>query len=310
MSPCTWPRRRARLTPLYEPELDRHDAAGLTLLSELPRAIRETASSSCTTSRSSTSSRASWPASRRSCAGSIPTRGLIAPGDFVPAAEKTGLIEPLTRYVLDEALGQLARWSSDGHGFKVAVNLSMRNLHDPELPEQVARLLRKWAPAGRPPDRRDHRERDRLGSRQDGGRDPRAQGARRRHRDRRLRHGLHLARLPRPARDHAAQDRSLVRAEHGRRRRRRRDRALDHHARARPRARGRGRGRRDEGHVRPARRSRLRPRPGLLAEPAAAAGRADASGSPARARCAARPRPDRQVSSASQFGASSPIQAP
>ena len=39
-----------------------------------------------------------------------PTRGLISPGEFVPAAEKTGLIEPLTRYVLDEALGQLARW--------------------------------------------------------------------------------------------------------------------------------------------------------------------------------------------------------
>ena len=70
------------------------------------------------------------------------------PGEFVPAAEKTGLIEPLTRYVLDEALGQLARWSSEGRDYNVAVNLSMRNLHDTTLPEQVARLLRKWQLAG------------------------------------------------------------------------------------------------------------------------------------------------------------------
>ncbi len=70
------------------------------------------------------------------------------PGEFVPAAEKTGLIEPLTRYVLDEALGQLARWSSEGRDYNVAVNLSMRNLHDTTLPEQVARLLLKWELAG------------------------------------------------------------------------------------------------------------------------------------------------------------------
>ena len=99
-----------------------------------------------------------------------PTRGLIAPGDFVPAAEKTGLIESLTRYVLDEALGQVARWESQGRRLNVAVNLSMRNLHDADLPEQVARLLLKWQLPGQPPDRRDHRELDRLGSRQVGDR--------------------------------------------------------------------------------------------------------------------------------------------
>jgi EAL domain-containing protein (putative c-di-GMP-specific phosphodiesterase class I) len=46
--------------------------------------------------------------------------------------------------VLDEALGQLARWSAAGHCFKIAVNLSMRNLHDPGLPAEVSRLLTKW----------------------------------------------------------------------------------------------------------------------------------------------------------------------
>ncbi|MDX6619036.1 MAG: hypothetical protein QOK36_1422 [Gaiellales bacterium] len=86
-----------------------------------------------------------------------PTRGLIAPDQFVPAAEKTGLIEPLTRYVLDEALGQLARLDADGHRLTLAVNLSMRNLHDPTLPEQVAELLRKWSLTG---DRHMHSDAD------------------------------------------------------------------------------------------------------------------------------------------------------
>ena len=128
---------------IYAAELDRHDAAGLTLLSELPRAIRNhelvlhyqpklTLKSG---ELAGVEALVRWD---------HPTRGLIAPADFVPAAEKTGLIEALTRYVLDEALGQVARWESQGRHLNVAVNLSMRNLHDTGLPEQVARLLLKW----------------------------------------------------------------------------------------------------------------------------------------------------------------------
>ena len=243
---------------VYAPELDRHDAAGLTLLSELPRAMRnrelvlhyQPKLNVRTGELSGLEALVRWQ---------HPTRGLIAPGEFVPAAEKTALIQPLTRYVLDAALEQLARWNDDGHRFKVAVNLSMRNLHDPGLPAEVTRLLQRVGNARRASDRRDHRERDRLGSRTDSRRDPRTQRSRRRRLDRRLRHGLHLARLSRPACGHAAQDRSFVRAQHGRRRRRRRHRPLHHHTRARPRARGRGRGSGDEGHVRQAGRARLRP---------------------------------------------------
>jgi EAL domain-containing protein (putative c-di-GMP-specific phosphodiesterase class I) len=73
-----------------------------------------------------------------------PTRGLIPPADFVPAAEKTGLIQGMTLYVLDEALRQLVRWDESGLSTSVAVNLSMRNLQDPALPGQVAGLLRAW----------------------------------------------------------------------------------------------------------------------------------------------------------------------
>ena len=56
---------------LYAAELDRHDAAGLTLLSELPRAIRNHELVLHYQPKLDTHARASWPASRRSCAGSI-----------------------------------------------------------------------------------------------------------------------------------------------------------------------------------------------------------------------------------------------
>ena len=73
-----------------------------------------------------------------------PTRGLIAPVEFVPMAERTGLIRPLSRYVLNVALAQAREWRDAGLDLKVSVNLSARNLLDPALPEDVSRLLAKW----------------------------------------------------------------------------------------------------------------------------------------------------------------------
>ncbi|MGH2344729.1 MAG: sensor domain-containing protein, partial [Chloroflexota bacterium] len=62
-----------------------------------------------------------------------PTRGLIPPDQFIPLAEQTGLIVPLTRWVLEEALRQIQVWQRAGLELGVAVNLSMRALHDPRL---------------------------------------------------------------------------------------------------------------------------------------------------------------------------------
>ena len=128
---------------IYTPELDHHDTASLTLLSELPRAMRdhELVLHYQPTLDVETGTIARVEALIR---WQHPSRGLIPPADFVPAAEKTGLIQGLTLYVLDEALGQLVRWAEDGLSIAVAVNLSTRNLQDPALPGQVAGLLRKW----------------------------------------------------------------------------------------------------------------------------------------------------------------------
>ena len=73
-----------------------------------------------------------------------PMRGMIPPNDFIPLAEHTGLIEPLTMYVLDKALRQVRHWLDAGVDLTVAVNMSPRNLLDLHFPEQVEALLMKW----------------------------------------------------------------------------------------------------------------------------------------------------------------------
>jgi diguanylate cyclase (GGDEF)-like protein len=71
-----------------------------------------------------------------------PERGLVLPDEFIPVAEHTGLIGPLTHYVLDLALAQARLWSDSGRPLTVSVNLSARNLLDVGLPGQIAALLR------------------------------------------------------------------------------------------------------------------------------------------------------------------------
>ncbi len=66
-----------------------------------------------------------------------PTRGVIAPIEFIPIAEESGLIVPIGRWVLDEACRQAALWYGDGHRIGMAVNVSGRQLDDDELIEDV-----------------------------------------------------------------------------------------------------------------------------------------------------------------------------
>ena len=70
-----------------------------------------------------------------------PERGLVPPVQFVPLAEHTGLIRPLTAWVIERALRDTRGWWERGHRISVAVNLSVANLVDPGLPGLVARLL-------------------------------------------------------------------------------------------------------------------------------------------------------------------------
>jgi diguanylate cyclase (GGDEF)-like protein len=78
-----------------------------------------------------------------------PEHGLIPPGAFVQTVEQTGLIGPLTRHVLERSIAECAAWRKDGREMSVAVNLSVRNLLDHDLPKEIERLLSTY---GLPPE--------------------------------------------------------------------------------------------------------------------------------------------------------------
>jgi EAL domain-containing protein (putative c-di-GMP-specific phosphodiesterase class I) len=73
-----------------------------------------------------------------------PQRGLLLPDEFLPLAERTGLIHPLTRHVLTTALADCRRWLELGIELPVAVNLSARTLLDRSFPADVAQMLSYW----------------------------------------------------------------------------------------------------------------------------------------------------------------------
>ena len=81
---------------------------------------------------------------------SHPVRGLISPADFIPLAEQSGLIHPLTAWVLSTAIDQARAWERQGLSLPIAVNLSALVLTDPKLPGHISGLL---ADAQLPPGR-------------------------------------------------------------------------------------------------------------------------------------------------------------
>jgi diguanylate cyclase (GGDEF)-like protein/PAS domain S-box-containing protein len=77
-----------------------------------------------------------------------PERGLIPPAEFIPVAEDTGFIVPLGEWVLAQACAQTRAWADDGFPLRVSVNLSARQLSQPDLVQRVDAIL---ARTGLPP---------------------------------------------------------------------------------------------------------------------------------------------------------------
>jgi len=71
-------------------------------------------------------------------------KDLLYPDQFISLAEQTGLIKPLTYWVLDRALEQKSMWYGEGFNIPVSVNISIKNLQDLDFPLHVRNLLEKW----------------------------------------------------------------------------------------------------------------------------------------------------------------------
>ena len=128
---------------LFDPKLDQHSPRRLALLGELRRAIEnqqlvlhyQPIIDAQTSNVLGVEALVRWQ---------HPEHGLLPPGEFIPLAERTGLITPLTHYVLKAALHQCRQWCQAGHELAVAVNVSARRLLDLSFPDEVAGLLATW----------------------------------------------------------------------------------------------------------------------------------------------------------------------
>jgi diguanylate cyclase (GGDEF)-like protein len=127
-------------TVLYEPEQDTSDAARLALAGELRGAIDNEELVVHFQPKAELESGlivgvealVRWQ---------HPERGFIPPNEFIPIAERTGLIKPLSQYVVASALRQCGEWRAAGYDLHVAVNLTIPDLLDLELPDRIGELL-------------------------------------------------------------------------------------------------------------------------------------------------------------------------
>lgn len=73
-----------------------------------------------------------------------PELGMISPGEFIPLAERTGSIQSLTNWVIEEVLRQLREWAGRDLRVHVSLNISTADLIDPQLPARVSKLLSEY----------------------------------------------------------------------------------------------------------------------------------------------------------------------
>ncbi|MBI1733434.1 MAG: PAS domain S-box protein [Gammaproteobacteria bacterium] len=126
----------------YDRSIDHYDPANLALLSGLRSAIDENELVLHYQPKIDLQK-------RRTCGVEAllrwqhPERGLIYPDRFIPLAERTSLIIPLTNWVLANAMRQGRKWDRAGVRLDIAVNLSARNLQDPNLRTDILNLARR-----------------------------------------------------------------------------------------------------------------------------------------------------------------------
>ncbi len=125
---------------VYDPTRDRSDPRRLALVRELRTAIEST-QLVCHYQPQVALDGSVVLGAEALVRWSHPSRGMLAPDDFIPVAERTGLIVPLTSLVLRTALTDCARWRAQGRDLQVAVNVSPRGLLAPRFVREVARLL-------------------------------------------------------------------------------------------------------------------------------------------------------------------------
>jgi diguanylate cyclase (GGDEF)-like protein len=131
-----------RSVRLYEPDLHNQSPRRLTLVSEL-RAALQNGDVEVHVQPKARLDTGQVVGAEALVRWQHPELGWVPPDEFVPVAERSGLIGLLTTRVLDASLAACAQWLAAGRDLGVAVNLSARSLQDADLVEEVTRLLRR-----------------------------------------------------------------------------------------------------------------------------------------------------------------------
>ncbi len=124
---------------LYDPSFDKYSPHRLTLMSELRRAIEKNELDLFYQAKVSLQTDTLYGAEAL-VRWHHPVHGVISPDDFIPMAERTRMINQLTHWVLKRAFFDCAAWHHSGLDIKVSVNLSTKDLHDPELPDYITEM--------------------------------------------------------------------------------------------------------------------------------------------------------------------------
>jgi diguanylate cyclase (GGDEF)-like protein len=127
---------------VYDAALDSNDASRLSLVAEL-RAALNTGGVEVHVQPQARTDDGAVRSVEALARWNHPDRGRISPDEFIPVAERSGLIGPLTTQMLDRSLAAVADWRRDGVDLSIAVNLSSRSLLDADLVDEVSRLLHR-----------------------------------------------------------------------------------------------------------------------------------------------------------------------
>lgn len=128
---------------IYDPDKDTHSIGRLALMSELREAIEDELLeihfqpkvNVSTDEVIGVEALLRW---------NHPHRGFIEPDEFIPLAEQTGLIKPLTNWVIEKSIAQVADWRNQGINLTISINLSVHNIHDPKLLQHLQDTLSEY----------------------------------------------------------------------------------------------------------------------------------------------------------------------
>lgn len=133
---------------VYDPEFDPHSPTRLELVGALRRAVREEGLMLHFQPKIDMKSHKVY-GFEALLRWNHPVVGMVPPGEFIPIAEKSNMMYPMTCWVMENAIKQCAIWRNQGYDITIAINLSARNVTDDRLPNEVKKLLERYQLSGK-----------------------------------------------------------------------------------------------------------------------------------------------------------------